>query len=130
MMDNDTFRLSLINMNQLYCKIFVQGASSRDALLDILVTSVAGERRRTGLTTSLMEIDIRKNDDHDAERARASDFLHFQFFLDVEPIPGVVRERYIREVSVLLKSLWAKGILAVAACPFEDELPQPPSSSV
>jgi hypothetical protein len=60
---------------------------------------------------------IDRNDEHDEARAREfpDGFLYFCYTIEAGPQPLVAR---------LLRLLWDAGIPAVAACDYEDELPE------
>ena len=62
-------------------------------------------------------LDAERNDDYEAARAREfpDGFLHFRFRIEVDS--RAVTER-------LLPLLWERGLPAVAACDYEDELPE------
>jgi hypothetical protein len=110
---------------ELYCKIFVDFDGSRDAL--VRIAAPAGARVGDGFSfeSDELSVDVRRNEDFDAgRRDEPEGFLHFRYYLDVDPVANVARMAYVRAVDQLLGRLWATGAPAVAACDFEDELHQ------
>jgi hypothetical protein len=109
----------------LYCKIFVEGSLSRDDLTALLCNGLHGVATGNTIIASHLEIDVIDNDDFVARSKRRdpNDFVHFPYFLDVEPATGAERLGYVARVGDTLKVLERGGLQAVAACSFEDELP-------
>lgn len=66
------------------------------------------------------EVDVQRSDDLD--RNYGDDFVLWPTRIDVEPTPAA--GDYVGFVRGLLETLWDAGIAAVAACDFEDELPE------
>ncbi|WP_379346705.1 hypothetical protein [Paenibacillus sp. GCM10027629] len=73
-----------------------------------------------------MDLSLVKNDDFDAIQRLdfPYGFLHSRYYLEVEPNGYFEFQRYIMSISLLLESLWASGLNAVAACNFEELLPR------
>src|SRR5689334_19229069 len=71
------------------------------------------------------EIDVRRNRDADSSRASTfpDGFLGFRYTLELYPSPTVDLDGRVATVSKLLNFVWSQGIPAVAACDYEDHLP-------
>ena len=67
--------------------------------------------------SSCVHFDVERADEHDPVRAREwpGGFLYFPYRVEAGPKRAVER---------LLPLLWDRGIPAVAACDYEDELPE------
>lgn len=111
--------------SDLFCKVYVDVAMERPELVNLIEQVSQGDLDAYTITTPSCEIDVMKNDDFDPQlRLQFPDgFLHFRYYLDVFPKATIESEIYILEISRLLQDLWSKGIPAVAASDFEDELP-------
>lgn len=117
----------MVNTEDLYCKIYVNANCDRQELIERIAKYVAGDVDMNTVSTLVLEIDIRKNEDFNGiTNAIDSDsFLHFKFYLDVVPKNECVNIKfYKRTISELLEHFWADNNVAVAACDFEEELPK------
>ena len=87
------------------CDVYVHTHEDRDALAGRL-------ERELGV-----RLHVERNDDRDEVRAREfpSGFLYFQYVIEAGPQALVER---------LLRALWDAGVPAVAACDYEDDLPE------
>lgn len=114
--------------NELYCKIYVATDAPRAELAAALATAlsdaVAGPGRET-IHTPDAALDIVANDEFDERRRRdfPDGFLHFRYAVEVYPRADASHEAVRQFVARLLEYVWARGIPAVAACDYEDELP-------
>ncbi len=111
-----------------FCKLYVDSDLPKPELVEAVRVDAAGVREgRATVLTSTCVLDIEENDDFDDERrAKSADgFLYFRYYFDVEPGPGVSKDRYIQSLSSLLVSMRHRGISVVPACDFEDLLPKP-----
>jgi hypothetical protein len=110
----------------LYCKIFVDTDSEPQRLVDLIARILSAPHDRWTVNTTLCEIDVEKNEDFDqARRSQSPDgFLHYRYYLDIEPIAGADRAAYVESIGQLLNRLWDSGCRAVAACDFEEDLPR------
>jgi hypothetical protein len=110
----------------LYCKVFVDGDMPRHDLVALVAECLSGSIQGRTVVASAMEVDINDNDDFVPRwrRTPPDDFVYFRFFLDVEPGQSALRAPYVAQVGTLLKCLRGRGLKAVAACDFEQELPQ------
>ncbi|MNH38473.1 hypothetical protein D3C79_995090 [compost metagenome] len=67
---------------------------------------------------------LRNDDFNDIRRKEILDgFLFSRYLVEMEPNENVDGEAYIAMISILLEGLWSAGYKAVAACDFEDRLP-------
>ncbi|WP_214401701.1 hypothetical protein [Pseudonocardia lacus] len=110
----------------LYAKVFVLWDGDADSLTRAVAPLVDGHVARRTVTGSVLDLDVEENDDYDA-RAAASDpdrFLHFPFYLDVEPTtPGADPAEVVAAVTRLLRGLADAGAECVTAADYEDQLP-------
>lgn len=99
------------------CTIFIDAEMGDHPLLS-LITEVLFP---PGSPPSPLEVVLIRNEDYDAKRRRLfpDGFVHFRYMLDL-----YLDESDIPRVARLLNALWDEGIPAVAACAFEDQLPE------
>jgi hypothetical protein len=120
----------MAELNELGCKIYVETTAPLDELLHLLspalapehVSKVAGVRTVHGPQGDL---ELRKNEEADRSRAgRFPDgFLHFAYALELYFSPLTRHQERIDLTANLLNLLWSKGLPAVAACDYENDLP-------
>ena len=62
-------------------------------------------------------MDLVVNEDFNEKRTKQDRdrFLFYRYYLEIEPIESVRRERYVESVGRLLERLWQSGGKAVAA---------------
>jgi hypothetical protein len=110
-----------------YCKVYLDSALSKHAVLAHLADWVAGQVSMRTITANAFEVDVVANEDFDESRAqRAKDgFLFYRYYLDIEPRSGVPEEEYVEAVRRLLTKVRSGDMRAVASCDFEDQLPPP-----
>ncbi len=74
------------------------------------------------------EIEILKNLDFDVVRRQQfpDGFLHFRLRVEIFPdeSKNISLENQLTMISALLNHLWSQNIPAVAACDYEDQLPE------
>ena len=113
--------------DDLYCKIYVDTDLDIEQQKDKITSVVSGEKVlfRT-IATAFGEIDVNINEDFDEKKRNleSDGFIYSRYYLDIEPIEGIEQQEYISHIGELLKSLWSSGLKSVAACDFEEELPQ------
>jgi hypothetical protein len=114
-----------IDLEDLYCKIYVDTEMSKELFLDFIAKTINGEIELRTVCGSFFEVDVVNNQDAEPLQAISRDdgFLFYPYYLDVEPFENINREDYVASIAMLLKALWDSGAKAVAACDFEDELP-------
>jgi hypothetical protein len=114
----------------LYCTIFVDSALPRGELLALVAQAVSGGLDGNVVVSPTVEIAIKGNGYVDSPApAPGSEFLAYRYYAEVEPAQRASREAYVASIGRLLERLWDRGIPAVAACDFEDELPAYPGRS-
>ncbi len=115
----------MIDLNDLYCHMYVESDGSRQELSEVIAQAINGTLENFTVVLPLIEVDIRKNKDFDeALRKEFPDgFLYFRYSLDIDASPGQTLENQIKMVADILEHLWSRGYPAVAACDYEDELP-------
>lgn len=113
------------NQTDLYCKIFIDSTASRNDLVNDVALLFSGTAERATVYTQLGDIDVRENKDFDEElRSDADDgFLHYRFFVDVDPKPARGLDGAVLLISKMLEHFWSNGFRAVASCDYEDSLP-------
>jgi hypothetical protein len=115
----------MLDRQDLYCKIFVNGAPTREDLLQLVARTVGGTIEFHTAIAAGAEIYVAHNDEDDALRARDPDgFVFYPHYLDVTAEPGQTPSAQITLVATLLEAFWAAKLDAVAACDFEEELPR------
>jgi hypothetical protein len=115
----------MLDRQDLYCKIFVNGAPTSDNLLRLVARALGGTIEYHTVIATGAEIYVAHNDDDDALRAREPDgFVFYPHYLDVTAVPGQTPSAQITLVATLLEAFWAAKLDAVAACEFEEELPR------
>jgi hypothetical protein len=110
----------------LYCKVFLDCDINQEKLIQLIAILIDGQIEFKTVSNDYCEIDIEKNEDfHDIQRHDYPDgFLHYSYYLDIEPYEEVIFSSYLAVVTNLLEQIWSKGYQAVAACDFEEDLPR------
>ena len=113
--------------DDLYCKLYVDTDFEIEQLKDEITSMVSGQKQlfRT-IVTTFGEIDVNKNEDFDDKKRdiEPDGFIYSRYYLDIEPKEDIEQQDYISGIGDLLQSLWSNGLKSVAACDFEEELPQ------
>jgi len=115
-----------IDLSELDCKIFVDGAPDVSELNVWLADLVGGEITDGSVQADGIEMIVAENDEAD-ERAKTEPrrgFLFFDHLVEVYFAASAAHDRRVLEVSRSLEYLWGRGLPAVAACDYEDELPR------
>jgi len=111
--------------DNLYCKMYLNTNWEIQELYFYLIHLVSGkiEPIRT-IKTDWGELDLRKNPDFDLKQLEKepSNFIAWQYYLDIEPQKNTEESDYIRQIARLLNELNKNNMRAVAACDFEDVL--------
>ncbi|WP_157202571.1 1,4-dihydroxy-6-naphthoate synthase [Calidithermus chliarophilus] len=115
-------------MRDYYAKIYVDGDLSYEQLASDLENLFGVEARTRAIDLDKGTIYIEENEDFDARlRSNPEDgFLFYRYILDVEPLVELGQQNALDLVTTLLNHLWSKRIRAVAACGYEDLLPEAP----
>lgn len=108
-------------LDDLACVIYVY--ENKNASLEEVMRSIWNSYTQTILALD-NELITYKNYDFKAKYPDFPDgFLYFSHRIEVFPNKLVSLENQIKLVSIILQSLWDKGIPAVASCDYENKLP-------
>jgi hypothetical protein len=115
----------------LYCKMFIDFSGELSEADQLIAKLTNGSIKfKWGLIeTAFAELDVRKNDDFKTPKELRSEdpedaFLFWKYYIDIEPTEGTAKTNYVSMIGKLLLDLRAKGISAIAASSFEDDLPK------
>ena len=113
-------------MSQDFCKIYVE-CRSKKIIEDVLKSKIGLDKKGHYFIGKGVDLDIRNNDFADCKRYSYSwdGFVYSSYYLEVEPLGGFSRGRYIQTVNNILSALREEKCLVVAAADFEDELTAP-----
>ncbi|GIM95734.1 hypothetical protein [Paractinoplanes toevensis] len=113
-----------VDLSELDCKVFVDGAAGRHELSGWIAGAVGGEVSEDGVVADGLEILVDDNDDAGGgdKTVRRGGFLFFDNVAEIYFAPGVDLDRRVGFVSAVLEDLWRRGLPAVAACDYEDRL--------
>ena len=102
------------------CKVFVDADVSSTELIAMTTSVLFAPKDEFAL-----EVDVLNNEDYDSNRRRQfpDGFIYFRYTLDLY-MSGAPVKRQAALVTRLMESLWDGGFPAVAACAFEDRLPE------
>lgn len=109
-----------------YCKIFIDTDKSRDEILGFLLDFMRGEEEKGVISNSICNLNVVKNDDYNEHQKQIypDGFLYFRYYLEMEPEHDTRFSIYTSFVAELLEELWRRNLKAVAACDFEELLPE------
>ena len=118
--------ITLRALEDLYCKVFVDAPLDAQELARLISLRVGEALPWNTVRTDNLELEVRNNDDFlpAQKRKHRDDFVYYRLYLDIDPVSGTARDKYVNEVADLLQWLWGQAFPAVAACDFEDELPK------
>ena len=116
---------NLINEPNYYCSLFIDSDVSREDLTLNLAKFFGVSPDRHYLSNEKGEVGVMKNKDYDSalHQDETDGFLHYRYFLEVEPNEELGKESAVEFVSNTLKYLWSQGYPAVASCDYEELLP-------
>ncbi|GAA2069744.1 hypothetical protein [Actinomadura alba] len=102
-----------------YCGLYLRGLSE-DAAVELAAHATGAPRDGSLLHIDGIDIEILRNPDftHDA-----ADFPTWPVKIEIEKGHATTRQ-VVAAVSEILTSAWQAGYDAVAACDYEDELPE------
>lgn len=103
-----------------YCAVYVRGLPDRDRMAELVAQATAGRLHAETVYCDGIEIDVRANPDHDPAE---HEFVFWPIKLDICIDPATPTSRRVEITAGLLTRLWSSGHDAVAACDYEDELP-------
>lgn len=100
------------------CTIFVDAEISDGDLRGLVAAALAA-------APAAVEVDILRNEDYDTKRRRhfPNGFIYFRCMMNLY-LAGLTETERVAVVGNLLDRLWSAGFAAVAACAFEDALPE------
>jgi hypothetical protein len=101
-----------------FCVIYVRGGDRQAVTALVAVTLVAEADEYNTVRSGRMEFEIRRNPD----AGLADGFIGWPFRVEAES--GEASSVFVEAVSRVLRVAWDRGFDAVAACDFEDELPE------
>lgn len=112
--------------DDLYCSIFIEFNGPKKDLGRTITALVNGEEKGlSGILCPWADIYFGKNMDSGLGGPGEEDlFLYYRYKLEIEPAAGAPESDYVAGIGQLLTGLWQQNIPAVAACSFEDDLPQ------
>jgi hypothetical protein len=114
----------MAELNELECKIYVDAEGTKEELAKRLAPLLSAAVQGTTLSVPCGEIDVQRNDEFDeTQRLEFPDgFLNFRFLVEVyTDDAGTPHCSHV--VIQMLEYFWAQGFPAVAACDYEDDLP-------
>ena len=102
------------------CKVYVDADVSQTDLISLTAPLLFDSTDKVTL-----DVDVLLNEDYDSNRRRQfpGGFIYFRYALDLY-MPDAPVTRKAKIVTRLLEGLWDWGYPAVAACAFEDRLPE------
>lgn len=120
----DTQQMEKVDI--LYCKIFIDTDVPDETVLEKISTITAGIIDQWTVYADWSEIDFVDNDDFDEHKRnqKPDGFLFYRYYIEMSPNEHVAAPDYIQHVADLMEKMWQEGWKAVAACDFEDKLPQ------
>ena len=106
------------------CKIYLHSELDKKALESKLLYWLDAKLDTFTIVTNNYEVSLCKNDEFTVLKAKdyPDGFLYFRYFLEIESITD--DDEFKSAMTKLLSFLWEKNIPAIAACDFEDELPE------
>jgi len=110
--------------NDLNCKVYIDTSTERAELARQISALTGGAVERFTVTAACAEMDVQLNEEFDEKRrAEFPDgFLYFRYVVEMYTSPG--EEAQCRHlVAKIVGYFWSNTIPCVAACDYEDELP-------
>ncbi|MFI8186144.1 hypothetical protein ACIF70_37390 [Actinacidiphila glaucinigra] len=101
------------------CQIYVRGGHRESVTALVAATLGASADDHYTIRSGRMVFEIRLNPDD----GLAEDFIGWPFTIEAEADDSDPDPVLVEAVSRMLKAIWHRGLDAVAACDFEDELP-------
>lgn len=105
------------------CMIYVD-AEEVENVLRLLCASLSAASESSGKVTFSGVLLYGAHNDYEADGAESKDFTQWPSVLECEPLEGTPLEGEVHALSAVLRTLWDSGFRAVAACDFEDQLPE------
>jgi len=105
-----------------YCRILVKGLRAED-VQSLLSGLFEGTFEMHTMTVSSLDVEVRRNPDHQGSEESPDDFVLWPVQVEIEPVAPHGEDSMVEAVTRALEALWEANAHAVAACDFEDELP-------
>jgi hypothetical protein len=102
-----------------YCALYVRGLPERPAI-KLLTTLTDGHYDHRTIRCDAAGIDVLSNPDHAAD---SDDFVGWPIKVELHPHPATPPQQTVALTAKLLTELWNHGYDAIAACDYEQELP-------
>ena len=108
------------------CELFVDTTLDEDRIAEIVRHACPGTYEYGLLKSQFVEIYVEKNDkiDTDISRKPGKQFLNFPIAMLLTALPGTSDETFKDITERVMRRLQSEGFTVIAACDFEDELPQ------
>lgn len=112
-------------MENPFCEIYVNTDEPENTFYENVRQLVDGEFVMFEIDAEFMELSVERNDSYGEKFLGGNRFLGFKYILEVDPLVDSQEDlsKYVEQLGKLLVALWNKGYEAVAACEFEDDLP-------
>ena len=110
----------------LFCRLFLDTNASIEDVNELLRTYLNARIDKGSVISTFGSYDLMKNESYDthAKSEFPDGFTFFPYTIEIEPEGEKDSKLYIEEIGNLLTKLWKNAIPAVAACDFENELPE------
>jgi len=103
------------------CRVYVDAEISESELIGLIAQLLYSD----GASGIGCEADAVRNEDYDSNRRRQfpGGFIYFRYYVDLY-MSELPTETQAQLVTAMLEALWDWGCPAVAACSYEDWLPE------
>ena len=110
---------------KLDCKVYLDVDTSSGQLAVYIAHLLNGTVEGRTVLTKDGEIDVLMNDEYDelARREFPDGSLHFPYLVEFYAEPQQELKKRVATVAAVLSHFWSKGVPAVAACDYEEKLP-------
>lgn len=110
--------------DEAYASIYIASSLTIPEVRRVVERATGGRPEMFTIVSDALVVSVRKNGYARSDgRVETWDFVTYPYLAEVEPSGGVERPAYISAFGDLLRALWGEGILTVAACDLEEELP-------
>ncbi|MGH7142936.1 MAG: hypothetical protein ACRD22_08935 [Terriglobia bacterium] len=109
-----------------HCKIYLRSFLERSFIVQLVVRNISGRFERFGgISTSILDIDIRKNDEYNKEfmDSREDGFLFYPFYIDVNYLAPDRKDDTVQAVKALIDVLAENDMHGVTSGSIEGDLP-------
>lgn len=103
------------------CRIYMDADASEVEVMGLVAQLFYGD----GGSGADYEVSVVRNEDYDSQRRRQfpGGFIYFRYYVDLY-MPELTTVEQAHLVAGVLAGLWEMAYPAVAACSYEDRLPQ------